>query len=400
MKKKTIFFLLFVLPIVLSSYAQTEVDKNFIASNTFERAVKEFVFIAKDLYYNSSYVNKINYENYYGDHSLRLEFASGSTEIIVLNKLDAVMLYKDSIRSESIISAFSKNEIIHYWVVSNPLADKFFVLLGNLLEANKEEKIKGYKTAQTYDEKLKFLKKLKYNTTIKAGSVIKLINTNKQDKDYSKLKKRKGQEFNVVENLVLNADLKTYRGLISTAGENKYSVSNIELEYIKAPTLALEEQKKTQQEKETDSLFAVYNKEHFQTITALSKTTLEADNKGMSKNGFAFIDESIVMAYTDLTVKKAYGQSYKLDPKSTYVFVVTGLGLNKVSVLCGGKSLNIPALNDDPYEASVTKPLKIEDGVNQYILTISTARDYNQGLLIEVFGEFVQYAYIRRYKKK
>jgi len=164
---------------------------------------------------------------------------------------------------------------------------------------------------------------------------------------------------------------------------------------------ATEELKKQDKEKDADKLFEVISKEHFKTITSMSKSNLETEKQQLAKNGLFFVDEATVMVYTDLSNKKAYGQSYKLEQGGIYSFRVIGVDIDKVSVMYGSKSINVPALEDDPYFAKITKPLqKGEGGICSYTLTITAKPGFTENLLIEVFGNSFLYAYIRRYKYK
>ena len=374
------------------------------AKTPLEKAVAAFAFFTKNLYINNSYINKVSYVNESNHGSLIID-----NEKIGLENIDGVMLYKNG--SYSKVQMFAKTKRTDYWgnytreskywsEVSNIYVDTFFVLLGNVVEAYKEQTVKKYKTTQSYEQRLAFLKNTDH-AIIKEKSLVKLINADKGEVAYSSLKKRKGDTFQAYGDLYLNPDLKSYSGRLAK-DNNTYTILNVEVEFVSPPPGPTADEVKRQKEKEADSLiFVLYNKKHYETITDLSKKTLEDDNKLLSKNGFSFVDESIVMAFTDVTNDKAYGQTYKLEKSTTYTFIVTGIGLKDVSVRYGVKSINTPALDDDPYFASVTIPLKKgEDGINQYVLTITAKPNFVQNLHIEVYGDFFQYAYIRRYKKK
>jgi hypothetical protein len=410
MKKKSIYFLFFALLFMISSYAQTEVDKTLTASTPLEKAVKDLADFLKPVPYGSTYFREPTLEfnttlvlstfnenwRIYLPNVQNILFFNPNTnnpriKILSNKKRGPCVTINDRFTDTETWTGFNDNEN----------ASKFFVLLGNIVEAQHEAYFKNYKTEETYQKRLDFFKSKNIVDLIPKSSIIKLVGVSRADKLYKGLKKKIGDEFEVSPQLVLNDDLKTFSGGIFK-GMNSYTVSNIEVEFISPPPGPnVEEIKKQQEEKQADSLFAAFNKEHFQTITAMSKKTFEANNQLLSKNGFSFIDESIVMAFTDLTNKKAYGQSYKLEQDKIYTFIVTGVGLNKVSVRYGGKTLNTPALGDDPYFASVTKSLTTgADGTSQYILTITAKPNFTQSLMIEVYGDFFQYAYIRRYKKK
>lgn len=380
------------------------------AKTPLEKAVAEFSVFAKNLYIDNSYINKVSYESVYGRGNLIIEYIS-TIQKISLENMDGVMLYRNAKSGYSKIEIFSNTKHTDYWgnytkaadywtEVSNQYADTFFVLLGNIVEAYKEQTIKKYKPGLSYQQRLAFLKNAEH-VVIETKSVVKLLNASKEEKYYGALKKRKGDNFDVSDDLYLNPDLRTYHGeLYHPNGLGK--LLNIEVEFISAPPgITAEELKKKKEEKQADSLLTVLAKEHYKTITEMSKKTSASEIELMSKNGFTFIDESIVKVFMGFNNDKAYGTSYTLDPNTTYVFVVNAIQAKEVTVNYGNNKINVPALEDDPYFAKVTKPLvTTSDGLSQYILTLSPKLGFKGKLNFEVYGDFFQYAYIRRYKKK
>lgn len=63
-----------------------------------------------------------------------------------------------------------------------------FVLLGNIVEAYKEQTIKKYKPGLSYQQRLAFLKNAEH-VVIETKSVVKLLNASKEEKYYGALKK-------------------------------------------------------------------------------------------------------------------------------------------------------------------------------------------------------------------
>jgi hypothetical protein len=389
---------------VVSKSAEEEALAN--AKTPLEKAVARFVLYTKNLYINRSYINKVSYTS-----ESNRGFLTIDNEKIGLDNIDGVMLYKTSSSGYSKVQLFTKTKKTDYWgkytrestfwsEISNIYVDTFFVLLGNIIESYKEQTIKNYKTVQSYEQRLAFLKSTGL-AIIPEKSTVKLINAGKDEVAYSSLKKRKGEPFRANGDLYLNPDLKSYSGRLEK-DNNIFIILNVELELVSPPPALTEEEVKRKKKKEADSLFlALYSKKHFDLITELSKKTLDSDNKLMAKNGFSLIDESTIMAYTEFTTENAYGQSYKPERLITYTFIVTGIGLKDIKVEYGGKKINIPALKDDPYLASVTMPLiPGEDGINQYILTFTATGDSPQQLHFDAYAEFFHYAFIRRYRRK
>lgn len=413
MKKKTIFLLFFALPIVLSSYAQTEVNKDFIASTPLEKAVKNFAVYVTGKYINDTYIKKISLEHQtWPTYNLKIEIDYlKESEHFYLEGADGVMIYRTEKTGYSKVQLFGKSKTTDYWgnytkkfyswsAISNIYADTCFILIGNIVEAYKEQTIKGYKTTLNYQQRLELIKKTDH-LIIEKKSVVKLISAGKEEKYYKSLKKRQGESFEVWDDLYLNPDLRTYNGeLYDRNGLGR--LMNVEVEFISPPPGITEaEIKKQQQQRKNDSLFAIVSKEQFELITSISKSTINSQMELFAKNGYSFVDESKIMAYTEISKGKAYGQTYKLEPNTTYVFNVTGVHLNKVEVLYGSESLILDTKDNTPYFANISKPLVTnEKGLSQYMLTITTTSDFSKNLLIEVYGEEFIYAFVRRFKKK
>lgn len=410
MRNKTKFFLFFALLFMISGYAQTEVDKNFSSSTPLEKAVKDLANFLKPVPYGSTYFREPTIEF---NTTLVLSTFNENWRIYLPN-VQNIMFFNPNTNNPR-IKIFSNKKRgpcvtindrfidTETWTGfnDNENASNFFVLLGNIVEAQHEAYFKNYKTEETYQKRLEFFKSKNIVDFIPKSSIIKLVGVSRADKLYKTFKKRMGNVFQVSPELVLNDDLKTYSGGIFE-GQNSYTASHIEIEFISPPPAFTAQEVKDQKEKkEADSLLTVYATEHFKVIKEMSKKTSASEIELMSKNGFNFIDESIVKVFIGFNNDKAYGTRYNLDPNNTYVFVINGVQAKEVSVQYSYHKLNVPALADDPYFVKVTKPLATtSDGLSQYILTITTKPGFKEKLGFEVYGDFFQYAYIRRYKKK
>jgi len=190
---------------------------------------------------SSSYFDKVFLQN---NNTLKFTYIGSSYNTIRLEWVDEI--YITEINKEKptlMVTSVEKgayccgnyedryHEYTLWGQLSNSNCKKFYVLLGNVLDAYRSANDKRYKVEQTYQERVDLMNSPTFLEKIEKGAVVRFDDIYKKMDFHKDLKKLKGTEV-VVSYLDIDHSYSTYKGKIF-ANNKEYYVEELKITFIK-----------------------------------------------------------------------------------------------------------------------------------------------------------------------